>query len=102
MTTNFLVFKKIYRGEITNNAKTEELLEFLTKSDFEDRLPVLLPAQTTVYHKTGDAEGIVSDVGIIKNEHKLYYLGILTTDVADKENLTKKTISEISEMVYKY
>ena len=97
-----IIFKKIYKGEITNNAKTQELLEFLTKSDFEDRLPVLLSKQTTVYHKTGDAEGIVSDVGIIKNEHKLYYLGILTTDVGDKENLTKKTISEISEMVYKY
>lgn len=97
-----IIFKKIYRGEITNTAKTQELLEFLTKSDFEDRLPVLLPKQITVYHKTGDAEGVVSDVGIIKNEHKLYYLGILTTDVADKENLTKKTISEISKMVYDY
>lgn len=95
-----VIFKKIYKGEITNTAKAQELLEFLTKSDTEDRLPVLLPKTAMVYHKTGDVEGAVNDVGIIQYEHKLYYIGILTSDVGDNENLTKKSISEISKMVY--
>jgi len=93
---------KMYKGEITSPSLTSEMLGFMEKSDYDDRLPQGIPEGIKIYHKTGDAEGVVSDVGIIKNEHKLYYLGILTTDVGDKENLTKKTISEISEMVYKY
>lgn len=95
-----IIFKKIYNGEITNSSKKEELLEFLTKSDFEDRLPLGLPSHATIYHKTGDGEGVVNDVGIIRFEQKLYYLGILTSDIGESENLTKKAIGAVSKMVF--
>jgi len=95
-----ILFEKIYSGHITDEAHTKELLEFMTNTDFEDRLSAKLPKTATVYHKTGDEEGYLHDVGIIKTEKGTYYLGIMTSDVGGKEEDTKKIISEISKIIF--
>lgn len=96
----YLLFNKIYKGEVADESQTLELLEFLSKSDFEDRLPLLLPKGTIIYHKTGDAEGFVHDLGIIETEKGAYFLGVMTSDIGDTEEETKATISEISKKVF--
>ena len=96
----YLLFRKIYNGEVTNAAHTQELLSFFTDSDFEDRLPALLPEGTIVYHKTGDAEGGVHDVGIIKNGENDYYLGVMTSDIGEEEGEAKRAIAEISKIIF--
>ncbi|MBI2034814.1 MAG: serine hydrolase [Candidatus Levybacteria bacterium] len=53
----FLLFKSIYFHEVTNAAKTEELLGFMKDTDTEDRLPAEISQKATVFHKTGDAIG---------------------------------------------
>lgn len=95
-----IIFEKIYKGEIADEANTKELLEFMTDTDFEDRLTKDLPKQAISYHKTGDDEGYVHDVGIIKTPKKTYYLGVMTSDVGGKEEEAKNTISEISKTIY--
>jgi beta-lactamase class A len=95
-----ILFEKIYKGQITDEANTKELLEFMTNTDFEDRISAKLPKTATVYHKTGDEEGYLHDVGLIKTEKGTYYLGIMTSDVGGKEEDTKKTISEISKIIF--
>ena len=95
-----LLFEKIYKNEITNAANTKELLEFMTETRFEDRLPKSLPSRTKVYHKTGDGEGFVHDLGIIETEKGAYFLGVMTSDIGDQEEQTKKTIAEISKKVF--
>ena len=92
---------KIYTGGIANTALTQEMLAFMKDSDFEDRIPILLPKDVTVYHKTGDGDGAVHDVGIIEQGGKKYYLGIFTSDITD-ENQTKKLIGSISKTVYDF
>jgi beta-lactamase class A len=95
----YLLFKKIYNSEITNQAKTVELLGFLTNTDIEDRLPALLPSGTIIYHKTGDALGAVNDVGIVRNGDKVFFIGVLTSDIGDKEAETKQTIAKIAKNI---
>lgn len=95
-----LILQKIYKGEIANPANTKELLEFMSNTDFEDRLAAKLPNTAKVYHKTGDGEGFVHDVGIIKTEKGAYYLGVMTSDIGENEEETKNTISEISKKVF--
>lgn len=95
-----LLFEKIFKREITNESDTRELLEFLTDSNFEDRLPKELPKNAKVYHKTGDGEGFVHDVGIIQTEQNVYYLGIMTSDIGEQEAETKNTIAEISKKIF--
>ena len=98
----YLLFEKIYKGEVTDKVHTKELLSALTDSIFEDRIPALLPKDLLVYHKTGDTEGGVNDVGIIENGQIVFYVGILTTDIGQDEEQTKKAIAEISKMIYSF
>lgn len=95
-----LLLERIYTGKITDAAKTKELLGFMTDTDFEDRLTKGLPSDVNIYHKTGDGEGFVHDVGIIETEKGAYYLGIMTSDIGQDEQETKNTIAEISKKVF--
>lgn len=95
-----IIFQKIYKGEIADAANTKELLQFLSNTDFEDRMPKELPKSAAVYHKTGDEEGYVHDVGLIKTNKGIYYLGVLTSDVGGKEEETKSTIGQISKKIF--
>lgn len=95
-----VLFEKIYKNDVANAANTKELLEFMTETQFEDRLPKGLPNGTKIYHKTGDGEGFVHDLGIIETEKGAYYLGVMTSDIGDKEEETKNTIAEISKKIF--
>lgn len=92
---------KMYQGEITSKALTAEMLGFMDKSDFDDRIPAGVSEGIKVYHKTGDEIGKIHDAGIIDLPGKPYYLGILTTDTTDDE-VTKKNLAKISQLVYGY
>jgi beta-lactamase class A len=96
-----ILLTKMYRGEITNKPLTLEMLGFLSKTDFEDRIPKGLPSGVKYYHKTGDEINKLHDVAIVDLEGKPYYIGIFTIDITDEES-TKQTMSEISKTVYEF
>lgn len=96
------LFEKIRNGEITNKASTAEMMDFLDKSDFEDRLPLLLPKEARVYHKIGNEIGNVHDVGLIVKDDIVYFLGVLSSDVGEGEEGAKKTIAQISKLVFDF
>jgi beta-lactamase class A len=95
------LFEKIIDEKIANHANTLEMLAFLKNSDFEDRIPALLPNNVTVYHKIGNGPGNVHDVGVVIGPTSKYYIGILTSDITDEENASK-TAALISKVVYDY
>uniref|UniRef100_A0A7C4M023 Serine hydrolase n=1 Tax=candidate division CPR3 bacterium TaxID=2268181 RepID=A0A7C4M023_UNCC3 len=94
-----ILLVKSYKGEITSPALTAEMLNFMEKSDFDDRLPRGLPEGTKIYHKTGDEIGKIHDVGIVDLPGKPYFLGVLTSDMTD-EKKAKDIIATISKIVY--
>lgn len=111
----FKLLSKMYRGEITNQALTTEMLDFMDDSDFEERIPALLPKKVKVYHKTGDEVGNIHDVGIVKSEKNLYsqkssayskksyayFIGVLTSEITDEAS-AKQLIAKISLLVFNY
>lgn len=96
-----ILFEKIYKGEITNPASTQEMLAFFKDTDFEDRLPTLLPQTATVYHKIGNEIAVMHDAGVVADGKTTYFIGVLSTDITDEEE-AKKIIAEISKLVYEY
>ena len=96
-----ILFDKIYHKSITTQALQDEMLGFLSNSDFEDRLPGQLPEGVNVYHKIGTATGAVHDVGIVTHENVAYYIGVFTSDVPDEEQAAA-LIAKISKVVYDY
>ncbi len=97
----FTLLKKIYDRKITNSSLTKELLDFLTNTDIEDRLPDLLPWNTIVYHKTGDTISGIHDVGIIQKGNNPFFLGVMTSDIGDREE-TEQTIARIAKKVFDF
>ena len=95
-----LLFEKIYKGEVASPGNTKEVLEFMTQTEFEDKLTKGLPSGTKIYHKTGDGEGFLHDLGIIETEKGAYFIGVMTSDIESQEEETKNTIAEISKKVY--
>ena len=95
------LFRKIYENKITNKANTEEMLSFFKDTDFETRLPALLPKGVTVYHKIGSEVRNVHDIGIVTFGKVAYYIGVFTNEVTDEPE-AEKTIANISKLVYEY
>lgn len=92
---------KIYLGQITNKAQTAELLGFMLNSDFENRLPALLPKDVKVYHKVGTGVGNIHDVGIVKTVNITYYIGIFTNDITG-DTQTENALAQISQTAYQF
>lgn len=97
-----ILFTKIYKNEIANISLTKEVLDFMKDTDFEDRLPFLLPDDVSVYHKIGDTIGGVHDVGIIEKGNTAFFLGVLTSDTGDTEQKTKNAIAQIAKTIYDF
>lgn len=96
-----ILFEKIYKREVTNEASTQEMLAFFKDTDFEDRLPALLPKTVSVYHKIGNEIAIMHDAGLVTDGKMTYYIGVFTSDITDDEE-SKKIIAEVSKLVYDY
>ena len=91
------LMEKLYRAELLDVTTTQELLILMRNTQFEDRLPALLPGGTTVSHKTGDAfDGGQHDVGVVEGGNHRYLVAILTsrTDV--------RQVAAISKALYGY
>ena len=96
-----ILLTKMYMQEITTPQLTAEMLGFMDKSDFDDRIPAGIEDGIVVYHKTGDEIGKIHDVGIVELANNPYYLGVMTTDMRD-DDATKKTIATISKTVFEF
>jgi len=89
---------RYYFHEIPN---LEEMLSFMTDSDFEERIPGLLPENTAVYHKIGNQVGVIHDAGIVSDGTVLYYVGILTSNLRDEEG-AKELEAKLSKIIYDF
>ena len=95
------LFEKIYNGDLTSPSSTKELLAYFKDTDFEDRLPALLPKTVSVYHKIGNEIAVLHDAGIVTDSKTTYYIGVFTNDITDEKE-TEKIIAEISKLTYDY
>lgn len=95
------LFKLIYQGKIASSALTTEMLEFMDDSDFEDRLPALLPSYIPVYHKIGNEVRNTHDVGIVDLENSPYYIGVFTSDNPNEQDAIN-IIANISKVAFEY
>ncbi len=93
------LFRKLYKGELINQEHCDELLRFLTKTNFEDRLPQGVPEGIRVAHKIGTLDGVYSDAGIIFAEEP-FVLVIMTKDAREKEAL--EVVPQIAQAVWDF
>lgn len=95
----YILLEKLYGGKLVNSALTQEMLAFLKDSDFENRIPRLLPSSATAYHKIGSIVGGIHDVGIIVSPKAIFYVGVFTEGVSDEPE-AEELIGQIAKEAY--
>ena len=95
------LLRMMYEGKIAKPALTSEMLDFMNDSDFEDRIPALLPKEINVYHKIGNEIKNTHDVGIVDLPNRPYCIGVFTVDNPDEQDAIK-IIAQISKLVFEY
>lgn len=94
-----LFFRKLYKGEVVSSEDKDEILKFLTKTGYEDRIPAGLPTGTRVAHKIGTDIGTFSDAGIVFAK-KPFVLVIMSKEA--KESEAKEVLPKITEKVWEF
>jgi beta-lactamase class A len=97
-----LVLKNIADPSYTSPDLSAEMLELMTDTTFEERLPRPLPAEARVSHKIGSYESTFSDAGIVfpygGGKGQEYYIVVFSEGAAQGEAID--TIQDISLATY--
>jgi beta-lactamase class A len=98
-----LVLKAIADPTYTTHELSTEMLELMTDTSFEDRLPQPLPEETRVAHKIGSYESTFSDAGIVFPDRsggtgQEYYIVVFSEGTTEEE--ARETIQDISLAAY--
>src|SRR5215213_1224166 len=99
-----LVLKKIADPSYTSPQLSAEMLDLMTNTSFEDRLPQPLPEGTRVAHKIGSYESTFSDAGIVFPSERSgiaqeYYIVVFSEGATEGE--ARQTIQEVSLAAYR-
>ena len=99
-----LVLKKIADPSYTSPQLSADMLELMTNTSFEDRLPQPLPEETRVAHKIGSYESTFSDAGLVFPEEngdtgREYYIVVFSEGASEGE--AREAIQDISLETYR-
>ena len=99
-----LVLKAIANPSYTSPELSAEMLDVMTDTAFEDRLPRPLPENARVAHKIGSYESTFSDAGIVFPEEKsnieqAYYVVVFSEGATEAE--ARETIQDVSLAAYR-
>jgi beta-lactamase class A len=90
----------LYRGRLVSAEHRQQMLDYLSHTDFNDRIPAGLPAGIQVAHKIGNQVHVINDAGIVFLPGRPYVLSIFTADVDEDRAVAVE--QDISRTVYDY
>jgi beta-lactamase class A len=99
-----LMLKAIADPSYTSPELSSEMLDLMTDTSFEDRLPQPLPEGTRVAHKIGSYESTFSDAGIVfpegrsSTDQEYYYVVVFSEGAPEGE--AREMIQDISLAAY--
>ena len=98
------VLEKISDPSYTSPELSAEMLDLMTNTDFEDRLPQLLPEGAKVSHKIGSYGDTFGDAGVVfpksaRGPEDSYYIVVLASNTG--EGTARAAMQEMSLATYK-
>ena len=97
-----LFFERLYDQTEFDASLNDVLLDALKSQQIDDRLPVGIPHETPIAHKTADLEGYSHDAGIIYSPSADYILVVLSGPWPDGYEDAPVEIADISRLVYSF
>lgn len=99
------ILRSLYLSSYLHEESSNEILNLLTETPFNDKLAAGVPSNIKVAHKIGvhlggnDLDAVFTDCGIIYVPKRPYILCIM---VNEKEEDARKHMTEVSRIVYDY
>lgn len=94
-----IFFEELWRGNIINKKNSDELINYLTDTVYEDHLAAGIPSDVNVAHKYGREVHVVNDAGIIFAESPIVVVimskGIIESEADEAIPLISNTIFQI-------
>ncbi len=97
-----LFFERLYAGETFSEGTNTMLLDALKAQEVNNRLPVPLPDDTVIAHKTADLEGYSHDGGIFYTPAGDYILVVLSGPWPNGYTDSPSAHIAISSLVYQW
>ena len=99
------ILRSLYLSSFVSFKSSQEILDLMTKTIFQDKLPAGVPAQIPIAHKIGvfelkeQSQSAFSDCGIVYIPKRPYILCILTKG---DNAFAQQAMKEISKTIYEY
>jgi beta-lactamase class A len=96
------LLSRIYQGEDPSRAACEAMVDILKRQKFNTILPLLLPAEIEIAHKTGSLHGVRNDVGIVYAPQESggpYAVAVMSRNM-DDVIAGARTLADISRTVW--
>lgn len=99
-----LILEKLYKGEVVSFEASEAILNSLSKSKLNSRIPAKLPEGLRVAHKTGELSRVRHDAGIVFLDPPAGgpYIIVLMSQNLKGEDDGVENLAEVSKIVYDY
>ena len=94
-----VIFEAIYENRAAGPESCREMIDILSRQEFNEGIPAGLPAGTRVAHKTGWITAIRHDGGIVFTPGGDFVLVVLTRGIEEKA-AADALIADVARMVY--
>ncbi|MBU3743440.1 MAG: serine hydrolase [Sediminibacterium sp.] len=96
------IFEQLASGKAVSREADEAMIQILEKQFYNDIIPIQLPANVRVAHKTGWITGVNHDSGIITLPNGSRYVLILLSKNCPDEKAAKQLLSTFAKMIHEY
>ncbi|MDZ7292995.1 MAG: class A beta-lactamase-related serine hydrolase [candidate division KSB1 bacterium] len=105
-----LLLEKMYRGELVDSAASREMVEVMSRQQYNSMIPRFLPWETEpnlrVAHKTGSVTGVRVDVGLVLSPRTDFALAIFCDEARDQrdseDNLAELAVAKAARLCWNY
>ncbi|MBI2021336.1 serine hydrolase [Candidatus Daviesbacteria bacterium] len=96
-----LFFEKLYKKEIVSEKTSEKLIELLSSSRLNNRIPAKLPKDIKIAHKTAELSKLRHDAGIVFLDNEPYLIVLMSSNVKYEDEAVE-LLADISKEVFDY
>ena len=95
-----IIFDAINEHRAASEKSCHEMIEIMSRQQFNEGIPARLPAGARVAHKTGSITEIRHDGGIVYTEDGATFVLVVLTRGIEDRSVADELIADIVEMVY--
>lgn len=93
-----IILDAIHNETLISQSVSKEIKDIMKEQQINHKIPYYIPEEVTVLHKTGEADGITHDIGIVYSK-KTFIIGFASNETNTQE--FEDVIRNISRLMYK-